>query len=259
MCCGSAREASPNVNCLPHSVSMVVKVRGILFSAAIRWKGELCSAFGITFSVHLQLMGWRNAVVAWSLCDVVGKSLQCVSFVKGLQCAAAVYWDKGSSRAKIIVFLITVYITVHCCSGIIAHLFPLFLPDRALSVGSGYVRFVCVEFSIGSIWVSWLSCVGSSVSLRCHICTRSRNFIVTEHAHSLVYFRRPKSFGFDAGRSSPNIGCDFYSGVAVVSILPIDVWSGPARSCRLRDWCSFSVSTARKGEGYPQTESWGHR
>lgn len=37
--------------CSVHSVSVVVKVRGILFSAAIRWKGELCSVFGIAFSV----------------------------------------------------------------------------------------------------------------------------------------------------------------------------------------------------------------
>jgi len=42
MCCESVREVRPNVNRLPHSVSMAVKVRGILlFSAAIMWKGEL--------------------------------------------------------------------------------------------------------------------------------------------------------------------------------------------------------------------------
>jgi hypothetical protein len=66
-------------------------------------------------------------------------------------CAVAVCWGKGSSTAKIIVFMITVYITVRCCSVIIVHLFSLFLPDRALSIGSGYVRFVCTEFSVGSI------------------------------------------------------------------------------------------------------------
>lgn len=65
--------------------------------------------------------------------------------------AVSVSPDKGWSRVMVFVFMLTVYITVHCCLVIIAHLLPLFLPDEALSVGSGYVRFVCVEFSVGSI------------------------------------------------------------------------------------------------------------
>lgn len=67
-------------------------------------------------------------------------------------CVAVTFcWDKGWSRAKIILFMITMYITVQCCSVIIARLFSLFFPNRDLSVGSGYVLFVCVEFSVGSI------------------------------------------------------------------------------------------------------------
>jgi len=77
-------------------------------------------------------------------------------------CAVAICWGKGSSTAKIIVFTMTVYIAVHCCSVIIVHLFPLFLAGRALSIGSGYVRFVCVEFSVGSI-VSFIVVVCGSI------------------------------------------------------------------------------------------------
>jgi len=56
MCCESVRVVRPNVSRLPHSVSMAVKVRGILlFSAAIRWKGEpesyvLCSVLHSLYS-----------------------------------------------------------------------------------------------------------------------------------------------------------------------------------------------------------------
>ena len=110
------------------------------------------------------------------------------TFVTGVQCTVAVYWDKGSNRAKIIAFMITVYITVHCCSVIIAHLFPLFLPDRALSVGSGYVRFVCVEFSVGSVFMV-VVCGSVRFPKMSYMCTRSRSFLVTEHPHSFVYFR----------------------------------------------------------------------
>lgn len=66
----------------------------------------------------------------------------CGEFI-AVSVAASVCCGKSLSRVTIIMFMLTVYITVHRFSVIIAHLFALFLPDEASSVGSGYMRCVC--------------------------------------------------------------------------------------------------------------------